>query len=92
MAKKNANIEAAIKKSMPGWRVIKKSDVDAVPSPSLAAQQAKLGKLTKKLTKKSKSKKSGRAQFITVAPEGMPARKFQKVLLVKNGKIVAQQG
>jgi hypothetical protein len=69
---------------------------DAV-SPGLAAQKAHLARGTIKPVMKKKSgakKKTAPAQFVTVAPAGQPdtIRKFQKVVLIKGGKVIAQQG
>ena len=107
MPSKKDSVEKAIEHAMPGWKVVKRrpaSDArdgvsahlqpDAV-SPGLAVQQAKSGAPKKAPAAKTAAKKSGgRAHFVTVSPVGQPdtIRKFQKVVLVKSGKIVAQQG
>jgi hypothetical protein len=105
-SKKDAD-EKAIERAMPGWKVVKRrpaSDAreearaypqpDAV-SPGLAAQQAKSGAARKAIAPQASAKKKGaRARFVTVSPAAQPdtVRKFQKVVLVKDGKVLAQQG
>lgn len=103
---KQSKIEKAIQDAMPGWKVVKRrpeadnstgitahTTADAI-SPGLAAQRVKAGVVNSTVAKKSAYKKKGHAVFVTVAPSSQPdtIRKFQKVVLVKNGKVVAQQG
>lgn len=102
-----SNIQKAVQQAMPGWKIVKRrpltdnndgisahTQADAV-SPGLTAQKVKIGAVTKTTFKKvGVKKKTAHAQFVTVAPSGQPdsVRKFQKVVLVKGNKIVAQQG
>ena len=106
MPSKKDSVAKAVQQAMPGWRVVKRRPASDAPraaragakpdaiSPGLAAQKAKAGVKAPAAAKKTTAKKSRHAQFITVAPVSQPDTigKFQKVVLVKNGKVVAQQG
>lgn len=105
MPSKKSMAEAAIEHDMPGWKVVKTrplsdsqgvvphAEPDAV-SPGLAAQQAKSGTIKTSRKKTDAKKTEEHAQFVTVTPASQPdsIRKFQKVVLVKGGKVIAQQG
>jgi hypothetical protein len=106
MPAKKKEVEQAVKRAMPGWKIVKRSPAadhkaaasarpDSV-SPGLAAQQVKVSGARRAGPKRApgKKKSTGHAQFVVVTPESQPdsVRKFQKVVVVKNGKIVAQQG
>lgn len=107
-AKKTRSIADTIEKAMPGWKVVSRPDADVVRarakvsaskpdavSPGLAAQQTKyFGETTTARTAKKKTAARKHAKFVTVIPASQPdsARTFQKVVLIKDGKVVAQQG
>jgi hypothetical protein len=107
-AKKSKSVADTIQQAMPGWRVVPRPASDAIRararasasrpdavSPSLAAQQTKYFGGTKTI-KNAKKKAAARkhAKFVTVVPASQPdsARAFQKVVLIRDGKVVAQQG
>jgi hypothetical protein len=107
MPTKKSNVQKAVEQALPGWKIVKRSpltDKSAGPSahpqadavsPGLAAQKIKIGAVAKAAVKRAfAKKKTEHAQFVTVAPSGQPdsVRKFQKVVLVKGNKVIAQQG
>jgi len=105
-AKKPKTDTQLVEQTLPGWKVLKKSQVDAASakiapagttpadavSPGLAAQQIKFFGKAKMAKKKAPGVKH--SHFVTVSPKSQPdtATVFHKVMLVKNGKVVAQQG
>jgi hypothetical protein len=107
MAKKKTTQEI-IAQDFPGWKVVKEAttrpSVDAAAfsdtaTPPLEEIAAKLGDsktkktVAKKAVKKAVKKKVDHAKFVTIAPTSQPdARSRQKVVVIRDGKVVAKQG
>jgi hypothetical protein len=106
MAKKTAkqSVKVVVEKAMPGWtvagtpakdakRAASRAEPDAV-SPSLSKMQAKAsGKKSAKPVKFTALKKH-HARFVRVKPASAPDADSsqEKVVLVRDGKVVARQG
>jgi len=106
MAKKTnkRSAKVVVEKAMPGWTVVdapakdsgkytKSADADAV-SPSLAKMKAKASKRKDVKPVKFTALKKHRASFVRVKPASASDADSsqEKVVLVRDGKVVARQG
>jgi hypothetical protein len=102
----SASLKAAVEKDMPGWTIVEKKKGGAADAQKAAHAKAKGDAVSPSLAtlKQSASGKpvrdakpvppKGKAQFVEVQPKyGADAPGgARKVALVRDGKIVAQQG